>query len=209
MASPSQDGAQQDFSSRRRHRHGALRDVGTLCRTRRMIDDRHPEAQQVIELADLFSAARAARCGGCSRAMEQRRRGEEPRRGERHGRRQPGWRASARSRPDEQAFQTRSLVELRQKVAEKDAMPAPVRVVDGAAVVHSRRRSVWRGRHPIDTDDRGVLLPPRLRGAHARERYADRVHPPRPPHPPVPQHDGVGAGADTAGARDETRARGS
>jgi len=98
----------------------------TLCRTRRMIDDRHPEAQQAIELADLFcrSSRRKVRrlfheLWSNDDAVKNRVAASVM------GGRQAWLEGGVLDLGlDDYAFQTRSLVELRQRVAEKDAMPA-------------------------------------------------------------------------------------
>jgi len=98
----------------------------TLCRTRRMIDDGHPEAQQAIELADLFcrSSRRKVRrlfheLWSNDDAVKNRVAASVM------GGRQAWLEGGVLDLGlDERAFQTRSLVELRKQLAETDAIPA-------------------------------------------------------------------------------------
>jgi alkylation response protein AidB-like acyl-CoA dehydrogenase len=98
----------------------------TLCRTRRMIDDGHPEAQQAIELADLFcrSSRRKVR-----RLFTDLWRNDDATKNRVAASVMAGRHAWLEKGVldlglDEQAFQTRSLVELRNKQAEEEARPA-------------------------------------------------------------------------------------
>jgi hypothetical protein len=98
----------------------------TLCRARRMYDEHHPEAEQALELADLFcrSSRRKVR-----RLFTDLWRNDDAVKNRVAASVMTGRQAWLEQGVldiglDEQAFQTRSLVALRNKLAEDEARPA-------------------------------------------------------------------------------------
>jgi alkylation response protein AidB-like acyl-CoA dehydrogenase len=99
----------------------------TLCRTRRMIDDHHPEAAQAIELADLFCRNSRRKVRRLFHDLWSNDDAVKNRVAASIMAGRDAWLEAGvlDLGLDEQAFQTRSLVELRKKLAaEEEAVPA-------------------------------------------------------------------------------------